>query len=77
MTYRIRVIDTREYLTLDIPGYKENQEYAREMSNKLKKDVAIINEEDDAILCIAQYDFRHGGSYLSLCTTGNHDDPTK
>lgn len=72
MTYRTKVTDTKEYLTLDIPGFRENQEYALEMSNKLKKDIMIINEEDDAILCMALT--HSGGSYLVLTTSGVKDD---
>lgn len=74
MTYRIRGVQTGEYLTLDIPGFRGNQLFALEMAKKRKEDVIVILEEDDAILCVATHD-NHGDTYLSLCTTGSKDDP--
>jgi DnaJ-class molecular chaperone len=76
MTYRIRGVQSGDYLTLDIPGFRGNQLFALQMARERKEDVNVICEEDDAILCTATSD-NHGDVYLALCTTGNLDDPTR
>ena len=75
MSYRIRVVQTRAYLSLDVPTFHEAQIIARDHADKYPDDVAVINDDDDAILCVATRD-NHGYSYLALCTTGNTDDPS-
>jgi len=75
MPYSLRVVYNREYVEIGINGFKEAQEKVLRESNLRGRDIVVINDDDNCILCTAV--FHSGEASLSLCTTGGIDDPTR
>jgi hypothetical protein len=74
MPYALRVVQTREYSNVGETNFRKAQQNALVLAKEQKVDVIVINHMDSAILCVASLD-NHGNAMISLCTTGNTDDP--
>jgi hypothetical protein len=72
MCYVIKTSQTGIYVNIDVPEFRDAQNLAFEYAQKHKEDVLVINDDDNAILCIAVIGNR-GDASLSLCTTGSKD----
>jgi hypothetical protein len=74
MSYRLKVVQTKQYPAIGIKGFKEAQDEAITNAVVLREDVMIINEDTDDILAVAVY-HQADDVRLELSTSGLCDSP--
>lgn len=75
MLYRVRVVSTRVYISIDAKTFIEAQSIAFDHTLATREDAIVINDYDGNIVC-SSVNTPYGVS-ISLCTTGSKEDLTK
>lgn len=55
MSYRLKAINTQQYVEIGIPTFARAQELAIKSATENRDDVSVISEHTDEVLCTASY----------------------
>ena len=74
MSYRLKVVSTKEYPIIGIKNFREAQEEAIISARVAKEDVLLIGEDTDDVIAVAKFN-QVDDIQLELCTLGLTDSP--